>query len=98
MQNPRTRGFWVRAKEDQPRQVPGRYLMGVPEQVQVSAPADAVLMVGVSVTVTAWPTALELPITVTTPLASMVAVWTLPTGAIEQSAGTELGIDDPPAD
>ena len=42
---------------DQPRQVPGRYLIGAPEQAQVSVLPVAV---GVRMTVTAWPMAVWL--------------------------------------
>ena len=55
------------------------YFAGVPTHDQVIVPV-LVLYVGVTVTVTAWPTLLEavLPVTVTVPPSSTEAVATLP--------------------
>src|SRR5207253_10910896 len=80
----------------QPRQEPGRYLIGAPEQAQVSV---LFVAVGVSVTVTAAPTELAAvePVTVTIPPVETVAPVTLPAEATEQSAATVVGML-PPAD
>lgn len=70
--------------KNQPRQLPGMYLLGVPEQDHVSVPP--VVEEGESTTVTAAPTdvASEVPVIVTTPEVSPTsAVAILPTAAIE---------------